>query len=102
MDDEEVIAWLQFLEDEGILEWVGMNEDGDRTFVFRFDIMSVKLPELYEVMMEDINQELLHLYELGMVEIEYDENLNVGFKITKEGREYLNNLGVPIPEEFDE
>lgn len=101
-EEEEIAAWLQYMENEGVLEWVGMNEDGERTFIFRFDIMSVKMPELYEAMMEELNQELMTLYKMGLVEIEYDENLNAGFRITKEGREYLSDLGIPVPEEFDD
>lgn len=99
-EDDEVMAWLAFLEEEGILEWVGMQEDGERTFVFRFDIMRIKLPELFEAMMQEMDQELMNLYSMGFVDIEYDENLNAGFKISDAGRQYLRDAGIPIPEEF--
>lgn len=99
-EEEEIMAWLQYLEEEGILEWVGMQEDGERTFIFRFDIMKDKLPELYEAMMDELDQELLYLYQMGLVDIDYDENLNANFKINEAGREYLKNNGIPIPEEF--
>ena len=102
MEEEEIQAFLQYLEEEGVLEWVGMNQEGERTFIFRFDIMSVIMPELYLAMMEELNEELLSLYKLGLVEIRYDESLNAEFKITSEGRDYLNNLGIPIPGEFDD
>ena len=102
MNDDEALEFFQYLENEGILEWVGMDTSGERTFVFNFDIMRMKMPQLYEAMVQELDSELMHLYELGFIDIEYDENLNAGFKINQAGKEYLQNLGIPIPEEFDE
>jgi hypothetical protein len=48
-----------------------------------------------------LNEELLVLYKLGFVEVEYDENLNPGFKITQDGKQYLIENGIPIPEEWE-
>jgi hypothetical protein len=52
-------------------------------------------------MMEELNNELLNLYELGMVTIEYDVNLSPSFKITEEGKKYLEENGVVLPEELE-
>lgn len=101
MSDEEIYEFLNYMEEEGILEWVGMTSEGERTFVFNFDKMFEIMPDLYYVMIEELNQELLHLYKLGLVNIEYNENLEARFKISEDGKQYLIDNGIPIPEEFE-
>jgi hypothetical protein len=100
--EEELDAFLNYLEDEGILEWVGMTDNNERTFIFRFDIMKIKMPELYNAMMQELDDELLNLYRLGYVDIEYDENLNAGFRINEKGKQYLNSMGINKYEEFND
>lgn len=99
--DEEVEHFMSYLEEEKVLIWVGMNEDGERTFVFDFERMKHIFPELYDAMMEEMNAELMNLYALGFITIEYDTNLTPKFKITEEGKSYLIENGVIVPEEFD-
>ena len=99
---DEIEQFMHYLEDSGVLEWVGMTEDGERTFVFNFEKMQLIFPELYYAMMEELNNELLHLYELGLISIEYDKNLQAKFKITDQGKKYLEENGIPFPEEFDD
>lgn len=101
MNDEEIYEFLNYMEEEGVLEWVGMTSEGERTFVFNLDKMFEIMPDLYYVMIEELNQELLHLYQLGLVSIEYNENLEARFKISEDGKQYLIDNGIPIPEEFE-
>lgn len=102
MNDEELNDFMQFMEDSGILEWVGMDDNGERTFVFNFEKMYEVLPELYYAILDELNTELLQLYKYGFVEIEYDESLNPKFRITDDGRQYLIDNGLPIPEDLDD
>jgi hypothetical protein len=97
---DEIEEFMNYLEEEKVLEWVGMSDDGERTFVFNFSIMAEVFPELYIAMMEELNKELLELYSMGFVSIEYDQNLVANFKITEEGKKYLEENGVVLPEEF--
>jgi hypothetical protein len=99
--NDEIEEFMNHLEESGVLEWVGMTTDGERTFVFNFEKMYHVFPELYHAMMEELNNELLNLYELGMVTIEYDVNLSPSFKITEEGKKYLEENGVVLPEELE-
>lgn len=99
--DEEIEHFMNYLEEEKVLEWVGMNEDGERTFVFNFDRMQHIFPELYDAMMEEMNAELMNLYGLGFITIEYDTNLVPSFKITEEGKNYLMENGIIIPEDLE-
>lgn len=100
-NNDEIEQFMHYLEDEGVLEWVGMSDGGDRTFVFNFEKMYFVFPELYHAMMEELNQELLNLYELGFITIEYDENLNSHFRITDDGKQYLEENGIILPEELE-
>lgn len=38
---------------------------------------------------EELNATLQHLYQLGLVKVEYDENLEARFTITEEGKQAL-------------
>ena len=41
------------------------------------------------------------LYERGLVEIEYDENLQPGFRISEEGLDIIRQFGFDIGENFE-
>ena len=49
------------------------------------------MPELYEEIMSGVNDNLMSLYELGLVKIEYDEDLNAHFSATPEGMEFFSS-----------
>lgn len=53
-------------------------------------------------MLDEMNRELLDLYSLGFITIEYDQNLTPSFKITDEGKKYLEENGVVLPEDIEE
>ena len=55
------------------------------------------MPALYEEVQNDIDSDLMHLYENGYVDIEYDENLNVKFKPTELTKDLMENYN---PEDF--
>lgn len=94
--DEIIDAIIADLEECGGLEWIVMDGEGERLFRFHLDIVKEVMPELYEVMMEDINDELMHLYSEGLVELEYTENLEPLFKISEKGRKYLMANGYDL------
>lgn len=87
IDDE-----IAFLVDAGALVPHGM--DGDEpTYRFVPEILQVVSPELYKIYMEELDQSLLKLYEEGLVEVDYDENLVPRFSLTDEGYEYIKEAG---------
>lgn len=100
-NNDEIEDFMNYLEDEGVLEWVGMADGGERTFTFNFDKLFEVFPELYYAMVEEMNNELLNLYKLGFVSIEYNTDLVPQFRITEDGKQYLEDNGFPIPEEWD-
>ena len=91
-DDDKIIGYL---EDQGAIIWDGLAENGEA--VFRFDLERLKevMPELYEEVMADVDNDLMMLYQNGFVEIEYDENLNAMFRATEKGQEWARKMGLP-------
>ena len=82
MDDvEEIIAQLV---DEGILSPDGMEGED---FVYKVDLISMKekYPALYEIFLEDMDETLLSLLKEGLVEVEYNENLEALFSVSEKG-----------------
>lgn len=78
-----------YLIENEALELYGMTDDGEVTYRFNFDVLKEILPRLHDMLMEDINESLLDLYEEGYIEMEYDENLEAKFRVTEKGKEYL-------------
>lgn len=91
-NDDELLGWL---EEKGAIIWDGMDQDGEA--VFRFDLSKLKdlVPELYTEIMADIDSDLMKLYEAGLVEIEYDEELNALFKPTQKAIEMAEEFKIP-------
>lgn len=93
-EDDKMIGWL---EDQGAIVWEGLAEDGQAMFRFDLDKLQEVMPELYAEIMNDIDQDLMKLYEMGLVELEYDENLNAMFKATEAGLKLAEEMGFPPP-----
>ena len=85
--DDEMIGWL---EEQGAIIWDGVADNGEAVFRFDLDKLKVVMPELYEDIMADIDNDLMQLYQDGFVEIEYDESLNAMFKTTDKARKLFN------------
>ena len=90
-DDEE--AFVDYLIEVGILEEDGFDEDGELTYVYNFPLMKALMPEMYDEIMQGVNDGLMSLYEKGFVKVDYDENLTAHFSATDEGMEYFKDLG---------
>ena len=45
--------------------------------------------------MADIDEDLMSLYQDGLVEIEYDENLNVLFRPSEKAQKMIDKLNLP-------
>lgn len=87
-EEDELIAELV---DVGALEPHGM--DGDEfIYTMNSEIMKSYFPDLYDAMMADVSEALMNLYERGLVDVEYDENLNPLFSITEDGRRIAENM----------
>ena len=90
--DDKTKKMIQHLEEEGAVFWHGMNEDGEAVFKFNIERLKEVMPEMYDSVMEDIDNDLMLLYKQELVEIEYDEELNARFKLTEKGKEWAAKL----------
>jgi hypothetical protein len=90
---QEIMEYL-ILEGAAILD--GIDEDGEAIYQFDMDVLEEVMPELHAVMQEDIDQELISLYQKGLINVSYDEDLNAIFEISEEGRVALLEAGFAI------
>jgi len=93
-DPEETEAFIDYLVSIDAAIWDGMDEYGERMFKFNMPVLKEVLPELYEQVMGDVDDIMLNLFEKGLVDIEYDENLNALFHISEEGKKALQEVGI--------
>ena len=95
-DNEEMMAWL---EEQGALEWSGMDETGDRVLRVNPEKMKEVYPELYQAMEEDIAMQIDMLYQMGLVEVSLDDDLNEYYSITEDGRKLMAKYGYDLEED---
>lgn len=99
--DEEHQAIMEYLVAEGAAILDGIDEDGEAIYQFDMEILEEVMPELYAVMQQDIDQVLIDLYEKGLIEVSYDEDLNVIMSISEQGKVALTEAGFDIDESED-
>jgi hypothetical protein len=90
MSEEDDI--IEFLQSQGALILEGVAENGEPVFKFNLEILKEVMPPLYDDIMADIDADLMTLYQEGLVDVEYDENLNAKFKISKKGYDLITSL----------
>lgn len=88
-ESEEMVDWLI---EVGILEEDGFDEDGELTYTYNFELMKVLVPEFYEEVMSGVNENLMNLFSLGLIKIDYDEELQARFSATEDGIEYFKSI----------
>ena len=95
-DDQEDLAADQvigYLLSVGAAEWDGMDESGERIFKFNMPLLMEVMPDMYDAIMEDVDEVMLDLFNRDLVEVEYDENLEATFNFSPEGKEILKEYG---------
>ena len=89
LDNENEI--FAYLEENGAIHLEGMDEGGEAVFSFDMEKLEEIMPELYQQVIDEIDKDLMVLYEKGMVSLEYDEELNAQFKLTEKGINLFEN-----------
>lgn len=81
---DEIDALIAEMVDAGALLVDGMLLD---EFTYRFDmkILKEKYPDVYDIIMEDIDDTMLELLDREYISVEYDENLEAHFSLTEKG-----------------
>jgi hypothetical protein len=91
--DDENDAFVEHLIEAGVLVEDGIDEDGEITYTYNFELMKILLPEMYDEIMIGINDNLIALYEMGYIKIEYNEDLKAVFSATEEGMTFFKDQG---------
>ena len=92
--EEETEQVIEYLVSQGAAEWDGIDQSGERMFKFNMPVLKEIMPDLYAEIMGDIDNTMLDLFQKGLIDIEYDENLEAMFKISEQAREILSDLGM--------
>jgi hypothetical protein len=90
MNEDDLIEYLM---SQGALYWDGMTSEGEPAIRMNAERLKEIAPEIYEAMMKDIEDNLLKLYQVGLVDVVYDEDLSPSFKISNEAYEELEKKG---------
>jgi hypothetical protein len=91
--DDEHRELMEYLLSEGAAFFDGFDEDGEAVYGFDMDVLEEVMPELHQVLQNDIDEELLDLFKQGLIEVSYDEELNANFIISEEGKRILSKNG---------
>lgn len=77
----------------GAVEAAGVSEDGEMIFAISEDAKEIA-PELWEAHMNYVDNTLLELFDAGLINIEYDENLEATITLSPEGLKIAKEKGV--------
>lgn len=98
-NEEEESELLEHYIEIGAVEIEGVDENGEIIFAISEKAKEVA-PELWESHVRHIDESLIMLYEMDLIDIEYDENLNATIHIKEEGKKVAKDLGL-IPMDLD-
>jgi len=94
MEDDDALEKIQYYIEIGAIRIAGFNEEGEAIFELNEETTKELAPELWEAHMEYIDKSLIELYEDGLMEVEYDDNLEATFNFTEEGYHIAKQKGV--------
>ena len=79
--------------DMGIIKMSGIDDNGE--FIFTIDESAKDVaPELWEAHTNFVDATLLDLFEKGLLDLEYDENLEAHIQLSNEGKRIAKELGL--------
>ena len=88
-NNERIAYYLQI----GAISFEGMDENGEIVYAISEDAKELA-PELWKSHIEYVDRSLIELYEQGLIEIEYDENLEATMHISPEGQKIAREKGL--------
>ena len=97
--DEEHREIMEYLISEGAAIFDGIDEDGEPIYMFDMEILEEVMPELHAVMQQDMDDVLVDLYQKGLIDVSYDENLNAIMSVSEQGKVALAEAGFDLDDE---
>ena len=92
-EDEANDARLAYYLEIGAVSFEGVDENGEIIYSIS-DSAKVLAPELWQSHIDYVDKSLIELYEQGMVEIEYNEDLEATIHLTPEGHRVAKEKGL--------
>jgi Tfp pilus assembly ATPase PilU len=89
----------ELIEAGAVVDTGNVTLDGDIIYKFNLEILKKIKPDMYEVMVEELDQDLMKLYKQGLIDIDYNEKLEATFQINEAGKHYM--LTGELPENID-
>ena len=77
----------------GVIEMVGMDPNGELILAIT-DKAKILAPELWEAHQEHVDQTLVQLYKMGLIKVEYNENLEAIISMSPEGQHLAREFGI--------
>ena len=93
-DEEEMFLKIQHYLDIGAIRIAGFTDDGEAIFELNEETTRILAPDLWQAHEEYVDSELIDLMNEGLMEVEYDENLNATFNFTEEGFTIAKSKGI--------
>ena len=77
----------------GAIELAGMDEDGE--FIFNITDRAKKLaPELWQAHQDHVDESLIELYNKGLINVTYNDNLEATIEMSDEGKRMAKEFGL--------
>lgn len=95
-DDMKLAHYLEI----GAVSLEGVDESGEMIFSITEDAKELA-PELWQAHIDYVDSAMMKLYEEGLMEVEYDENLEATLRLSPEGHKVAKELGL-IEMDIDE
>jgi len=92
-EDQHDADRLAYYIEIGVVSLEGMDENGEMIYSISDDAKTLA-PELWQSHTEYVDRSLMELYEQGLVEVEYNENLEATLHITPEGQKIAKEKGL--------
>ena len=89
-DDSRMSHYIEL----GVVSIEGMDEDGEMIFSIDEELARELAPELWQSHKEYVDRSLLELFEEGLIEVEYDEDLEAHIHISPEGEKAARKKGL--------
>lgn len=77
----------------GAVELAGIDEDGEMIFGITEKAKTLA-PDLWNAHQNHVDESLIQLYEMGLITVEYDENLEATIEMSEEGRRLAQEFGI--------
>ena len=92
-EDQQDADRLSYYLEIGAVSLEGMDENGEMIYSISEDAETLA-PELWQSHTEYVDRSLMELYEQGLVEVEYDEDLQAILHISPEGQKIAREKGL--------